>query len=146
MVSRVVTAFGAHCIPSSRFAYAYTLRTFSLTSFASLPLDSTERSTVAEMMAQLVPFLVEKSSVIFENVDSAVEHVVARETSEVRQTSLSVRRAHMLTFVSGRTLHLSCSLCCSEMSINCFGRFQSRLSQLLPPSALLSSITLLSLP
>ncbi|GAA5858753.1 hypothetical protein JCM1840_006542 [Sporobolomyces johnsonii] len=61
------------------FAYAYTLRTFSLTSFASLPLHSSERIAGLQVLAQLVPFLVERSSVAFDDLGGAVEYVVARE-------------------------------------------------------------------
>ncbi|ORY92916.1 hypothetical protein BCR35DRAFT_349217 [Leucosporidium creatinivorum] len=61
------------------FAYVYTLRTFSLTSFSYLPSTSTERNTMAEMTAQLLPFLVEKSTLVLEDVGSALEYVVARE-------------------------------------------------------------------
>ncbi|GAA5972138.1 hypothetical protein JCM11641_002511 [Rhodosporidiobolus odoratus] len=61
------------------FAYAYTLRTFALTSFATLPEKSTERVTAITVICQLVPFLVERSTVSFEEMDAAVEYVVARE-------------------------------------------------------------------
>ncbi|GAA5938315.1 hypothetical protein JCM1841_006304 [Sporobolomyces salmonicolor] len=61
------------------FAYAYTLRTFSLTSFASLPLHSSERIAALQVLAQLVPFLVERSSTAFDDLGGAVTYVVARE-------------------------------------------------------------------
>ncbi|BGP17660.1 hypothetical protein JCM10213_004644 [Rhodosporidiobolus nylandii] len=61
------------------FAYAYTLRTFALTSFASLPERSTERIAAIQVLSQLLPFLVERSTSAFEDVDGAVESVMARE-------------------------------------------------------------------
>ncbi|GAA5971069.1 hypothetical protein JCM21900_003611 [Sporobolomyces salmonicolor] len=61
------------------FAYAYTLRTFSLTSFASLPLHSSERIAALQVLAQLVPFLVERSSTAFDDLGGAVTYVVAHE-------------------------------------------------------------------
>ncbi|GAA5825038.1 hypothetical protein JCM11251_006071 [Rhodosporidiobolus azoricus] len=61
------------------FAYSYTLRTFALTSFSSLPEKSTERIAAIQVLAQLLPFLVERSTSAFEDMDTAVEYVVARE-------------------------------------------------------------------
>ncbi|GAA5916025.1 hypothetical protein JCM6882_003501, partial [Rhodosporidiobolus microsporus] len=61
------------------FAYAYTLRTFALTSFSSLSEKSTERIAAIQVLAQLLPFLVERSTSAFEDMDTAVEYVVARE-------------------------------------------------------------------
>jgi hypothetical protein len=75
--------FVAPCTHRNSFAYVYILRTFSLTSFASLPPSSTERNTMAEMTAQLLPFLVEKSTLVLEDVGSALEYVVAREEVDV---------------------------------------------------------------
>ncbi|GAA6028627.1 hypothetical protein JCM8097_007318 [Rhodosporidiobolus ruineniae] len=61
------------------FAYSYTLRTFALTSFSSLPEKSTERIAAIQVLAQLLPFLVERSTDAVENLEGAVEYVVARE-------------------------------------------------------------------
>ncbi|GAA6015794.1 hypothetical protein JCM10207_008797 [Rhodosporidiobolus poonsookiae] len=61
------------------FAYAYTLRTFALTSFSSLPVKSTERATAIQVLSQLLPFLVERSTAAFDDADQATAYVVARE-------------------------------------------------------------------
>jgi hypothetical protein len=65
------------------FAYAFTLRTFALTSFSSLSAHSTERIAAIQVLAQLLPFLVERSSDAVENLDEAVEYVVARGNPRV---------------------------------------------------------------
>jgi hypothetical protein len=71
-------------LPLSSFAYAFTLRTFALTSFSSLSAQSTERIAAIQVLAQLLPFLVERSSNAVENLEEAVEYVVARENPRVR--------------------------------------------------------------
>ncbi|KAL8276114.1 hypothetical protein RQP46_011496 [Phenoliferia psychrophenolica] len=72
------------------FAYAYTLRTFSLESFSSLHADSTERTTAINMLSQLVPFLVEKSTVVLQDAGSAIEFVVAREKLDTLSPKLLI--------------------------------------------------------
>lgn len=59
------------------------LRTFSIESFNSLPSHSTERYTCIDMFKQLVPFLIEKSVLVFDNAGAAVEDVLAREQPDV---------------------------------------------------------------
>ncbi|BGO92671.1 hypothetical protein NBRC10512_000011 [Rhodotorula toruloides] len=66
-------------VVSVLFAYAFTLRTFSLASFSSLPERSPERATAIQLLAQLLPFLVERSTSTFSNLDEAFESVAARE-------------------------------------------------------------------
>ncbi|KAI5477970.1 zinc finger, HIT-type protein [Pseudohyphozyma bogoriensis] len=61
------------------FAYAYTLRTFSLSSFSSLRPESTERTTAIDMLSALCPLLIEKSALVLEDIGGAIEYVVARE-------------------------------------------------------------------
>ncbi|GAA5907859.1 hypothetical protein JCM8208_001964 [Rhodotorula glutinis] len=68
-----------HNIAAVLFAYAFTLRTFSLSSFASLPLESSERTTAIQVLAGLVPFLVERSTAAFDDLETAVEAVVQQE-------------------------------------------------------------------
>ncbi|GAA5873656.1 hypothetical protein JCM16303_002548 [Sporobolomyces ruberrimus] len=62
-------------------AYSYTLRTFALASFSALLPTSSERIPATELLAQLVPFLVERSTNTLSSLDSALEHVASRETS-----------------------------------------------------------------
>ncbi|GAA5942016.1 hypothetical protein JCM3775_004316 [Rhodotorula graminis] len=68
-----------HNIAAVLFAYAFTLRTFSLSSFASLPVESSERTTAIQVLASLVPFLVERSTAAFDDLETAVEAVVQQE-------------------------------------------------------------------
>ncbi|GAA5846357.1 hypothetical protein JCM9279_001343 [Rhodotorula babjevae] len=68
-----------HSIAAVLFAYAFTLRTFSLSSFASLPLESSERTTAIQVLASLVPFLVVRSTAAFDDLETAVEAVVQQE-------------------------------------------------------------------
>ncbi|GJN90213.1 hypothetical protein Rhopal_003212-T1 [Rhodotorula paludigena] len=75
----IVSTKLVHNVVAVLFAYSFTLRTFSLTSFASLPEKSTERITAIQVLADLLPFLVERSTSAFASLDDAVEYVVARE-------------------------------------------------------------------
>ncbi|BGP41380.1 hypothetical protein JCM10449v2_005358 [Rhodotorula kratochvilovae] len=68
-----------HNVVAVLFAYAFTLRTFSLPSFSSLPEKSTERTTAIQVLSQLLPFLVERSTSAFDHLEAAVESVVAQE-------------------------------------------------------------------
>ncbi|GAA6054323.1 hypothetical protein JCM3770_001434 [Rhodotorula araucariae] len=68
-----------HNVVAVLFAYAFTLRTFSLTAFSSLSQNSTERATAIQVLSQLLPFLVERSTSAFDHLDAAVESVVAQE-------------------------------------------------------------------
>lgn len=77
--NRRLTRPRPHANGHRSFAYAFTLRTFSLSSFASLPAQSTERTTAIQVLAQLLPFLVERSTAAFEDLGEAVEAVVAQE-------------------------------------------------------------------
>ncbi|GAA5867905.1 hypothetical protein JCM8547_003410 [Rhodosporidiobolus lusitaniae] len=61
------------------FAYAYTLRTFAITSFTSLSARSSERTAAIQVLTQLLPFLVARSASAVDNLNEAVECVVARE-------------------------------------------------------------------
>ncbi|GAA5927096.1 Hit1p [Sporobolomyces koalae] len=62
-------------------AYSYTLRTYSLTSFSALSPQSNERVPTAQLLAQLVPFLVEKSNTALTSLDGAVEYIASRDES-----------------------------------------------------------------
>ncbi|BGP49530.1 hypothetical protein JCM10450v2_005422 [Rhodotorula kratochvilovae] len=68
-----------HNVVAVLFAYAFTLRTFSLPSFSSLPEKSTERTTAIQVLSQLLPFLVERSTSAFDHLEAAVGSVVAQE-------------------------------------------------------------------
>lgn len=59
-------------------AYSYVLRTFSLRAFAFLPTHSAERVAATELIATLVPLLVEKSNVLLPDVGSSIDYVVGR--------------------------------------------------------------------
>lgn len=72
-----------------RFAYAYTLRTLSLTSLSSLVSTSQEVEAATSMLAQLLPFLIEKSQVVLDNIGESVEFVVSREEQGVRGSVVS---------------------------------------------------------
>ena len=79
-----------------RFAYAYTLRTLSLTSLASLTSSSQEVEAAVSMLAQALPFLIEKSQVVLGNIGESVEYVVSREAQGVRSL-LTIAWAQELT-------------------------------------------------
>lgn len=68
---------------SHSLAYSYTLRTFALSSFASLPATSSERMPATQLVAQLVPFLVERSNTALNSLEDAVEYVASRQPSIV---------------------------------------------------------------
>ena len=78
------STFAQLLIRFARFAYAYTLRTLSLPSLSSLSSTSQEVEAATSMLAQLVPFLIEKSQVILGNIGESVEYVVSREEQGVR--------------------------------------------------------------
>ncbi|GAA5895575.1 zinc finger HIT domain-containing protein [Sporobolomyces salmoneus] len=62
-------------------AYSYTLRSFALSSFASLSPNSSERIPATQLLAQLVPFLVERSNTTLSSLDNAIKYVASREDS-----------------------------------------------------------------
>ncbi|GAA5860815.1 hypothetical protein JCM3774_003149 [Rhodotorula dairenensis] len=68
-----------HNVVAVLFAYSFTLRTFSLTSLESIPARSPERITIVQVLAQLLPFLVQRSTTSFVGLEDAVEYVAARE-------------------------------------------------------------------
>ncbi|GAA5993665.1 hypothetical protein JCM10908_000669 [Rhodotorula pacifica] len=68
-----------HNIVAVLFAYSFTLRTFSLTSLSSIPSRSPERITIVQVLAQLLPFLVQRSGASFIGLEDAIEYVAARE-------------------------------------------------------------------
>lgn len=68
-----------HNIVAVLFAYSFTLRTFSLTSLDSIPARSPERITIVQVLAQLLPFLVQRSTASFHGLEDAIEYVAARE-------------------------------------------------------------------
>lgn len=67
-----------------RFAYSYTCRTLSISSFSSLAPGSSEGIAALAMIAQLVPFLTETSTVVLDDIGEAIEYVVSREKQDVR--------------------------------------------------------------
>ncbi|GAA6062065.1 hypothetical protein JCM10212_003563 [Sporobolomyces blumeae] len=60
-------------------AYSFTLRTFSLPSLSTLPSHSSERPSILAFIAQLVPFLFERSTLTLDSLDGAVEYVASRD-------------------------------------------------------------------
>ena len=74
-----------------RFAYAYTIRTFALESFACLPPASTERHAAAGVVAGLLPFLVDKTTDVFDDVGGATDSVVGHEHDLVRSRQAPTR-------------------------------------------------------
>lgn len=64
-----------------RFAYAYTIRTLSQ---SSLNGEETDPAAALAMFQQLLPFLVEKSTVMLSDISEGIEYVISREKADVR--------------------------------------------------------------
>ncbi|GAA5961400.1 hypothetical protein JCM3765_004404 [Sporobolomyces pararoseus] len=78
-------------------AYSYTLRTFALASFSSLPTTSSERIPATQLLAQLVPFMVERSNTTLSSLDGAVEYIASREESILSNPVLVALLLHDLS-------------------------------------------------
>ncbi|BGP25788.1 zinc finger, HIT-type protein [Rhodotorula toruloides] len=72
------------------FGYAFTLRTFSLASFRSLPGRSPERTMAIQVLVQLLPFIVERSTSTFADMYEAIESVAAGEPQGMSSALLAL--------------------------------------------------------